>query len=301
MKNRNSNFINLISPLDCRQGEWRIGLIFLNVSLTATEKQNYQLLTLHVEEVACVQGGDNIRDSCIYQQLNSTRFPHQVKDPIYWPLRLINHDQLHISLRNEDLIEVGLTQRCIMTFHLLRDNMSPPMKILRTFSNLQIDLFPDNEPLRYINKVSPLFHEDLDFTKWEIALESVIIDKFILQKMVDSFDECDFISVYLNIIKDQAIGDRACKLLTYVPILIALPPVNKMPAGIRSVKIATALHYRPLHSIFVPISKHLLDEIEVTLSMDYAKKKPGQIANFKFSEEERAEYMVNINFILRKL
>lgn len=296
-ENKKSKFINLIPALDCSEGGWQIGLTFLKVSLSNAEIGYFDILTVHIEEVSCIQGGNNIRDTCIYELLNTTKFPHQIHNPIYLPLKPINLNRLHISVRNETLREADLTRHCTMSFHLMRKTLSPPTKILRTFSNIQTNLYPNNGPMQYINGLSLLFHENLDFTKWEIALESIIIDKSVLRWMMESFTDLDCISIYVNIIKDQAVGDQTCKLLTIIPILrTAAATANQTLTWNEEEKTGGTFyfHYRPRRAIFVPIAKKNLDEIEVTLAMDHSGKK----TMFKDFDGDRND-MVNITFILR--
>lgn len=296
--NSSSNFINCIPPIDCTDGSWHIALTFLKISLSGAETDYCRLLKIHVSEVAFTQGGDNILDSCVCEVLNTLKFPHLIQQPVYLPLRPIKLEQLHISVRNETLRQADLTQPCVMTFHVVR-NIYPAMKILRTYSNIQADLFPGNTPLRYRNQLSTLFHENFDYTKWEIALESVIIDKEIIQRLSDSFNDADCLCLYTDIIKDQAIGDRACKLLTIIPIISINYNKEQAEDKNQRQRIISTFHYKPKVQIFIPIIKKDLEVIDVTISLDYAKKKK-RVRHFDFTEEEK-KCLVNVNFILRKL
>lgn len=295
-QNTFSNFINLLSPIDCENESWHIALIFIKISFTSTEIETYNLARIHLSEVSSLQGKDNVSDTCIYQAINNpnnTKYPHLVRNPVYHPLKRAHIlNQLHISIRNENLKEAQLSDHCIMTFHLQK-NLLPPTKLLRTFSNIQRDIFPNNNPLHFINVISPFFYENTDFNNWEIALESITIDKAIMQKLYDTYDNLDCVSIYVDIIKDQIYGERTSKLL-------GIYPINKksMSFDKQLNKIVSTFLYTPYTFMFIPLMTSRLDKIETRLCFEYAKIKPNQHSIKLTAAEKNAS--CNINFILRK-
>lgn len=300
--NRKSNFINPIKSLNSDDGgEWFIALTFIKALVSESESDQYNILRVHVDEVARLYGGDNDRDSWIFEITNNskiTKVPYIPGLPVFYPLQRKEINQLSLSIRNESGQEVELLEHCVMTFHL-QQNVYPLTKHLRTYSNIQGNIFPNNDPMKYINALPTALLENWDFTQWEIALESVVIEPGILNKIHEFYLRPDCLSIYVNVIKDLLYADRTSKLIALIPMStksILFDKVHNKP-------ISTFM-YKAYNLTFFPIMVSDLSTIEVTLSFDHVKKKRENVGQtFHFNEEEKIalkDSMCNVNFLLRK-
>ena len=131
-------------------------------------------------------GLDNLTESCVCSVPTDFHAGKDVENLVYHKINLKHDNLFHIQLRdqNDELISLPIepdtisnyNYSVICLFHVRTmsffDTKSLTLKSNSLVDKLQYEL---NSPINFSSSVSVLFHENEDFTGWEVALESVFI------------------------------------------------------------------------------------------------------------------------------
>lgn len=226
-------------------GLWEIAVLYIDTSV-----KNRTFIKVNLDEIDQQEYGSCNMDKCVYIFQGEKAFPFQCKRPVYFPLEKSYLNTMHITLEDQDnkKLTCSPTDRTVIKFHLRikRDNM----KILHTSSLFDKSLFPQNNLLSYTNTISSLFHNYIDFSNWEIAVDSISIPTEIIKK------DINIASIQTNIIQEQRCGPNFSSIIEHIPI-----------------KSNDTTYYlfkcNTLH--FVPIRVTRLDSISVNILLNYTK------------------------------
>jgi hypothetical protein len=134
-------------------------------------------------------------DDCIYNltSIDLLNGFYEVPRLVYFPIYVLQSNTFNVKLKNEkddylwltpgpnyfDEENVDYTVSCV--FHL-RPMSLFDVKLLTLASNNEEDSekYLRNTALRFSSSVSHFFHQNEDFTLWEVALESVFVSKSLM-------------------------------------------------------------------------------------------------------------------------
>ena len=192
-------------------------------------------------------------DNCICELDTNFKLNVEIQKLLYIPIVVKRKNVFSITLKNEKNKLIQLSEDCIYCvrciFHL-RTMSILQTKLLRLRSDDEINnkLYSENTVLKYKTKVYSSFHENEDFTKWEVAVESVFISEAILQEL----KEATLCVLNCGTQKSFCDSGESAQML-YATLQIK----NKRRIRCQYIK--------PLNLIFFNVTKRLLDEVPVNV------------------------------------
>ena len=192
-------------------------------------------------------------DDCVCEFDTNFKLSIEISKLVYIPIILKRKNVFCITLKNEknDLIQLSENYiycvRCI--FHL-RTMSILQTKLLRLRSDNEASnqLYSENTVFKFKTKIYPSFHENEDFTKWEVAVESIFISEAIL-KALKTATLC---------VLDCGTQKSFCDSGQSNQMLYATLQVKN------SKKIRCS-YIKPSNLIFFNVTKRLLDEVPVNV------------------------------------
>ena len=213
-------------------------------------------------------------EDCIYfispQELDGGFFePTRL---LYFPIFLMQNNVFNVQLRDENDDYVWLTyneQENINGFIVTCEFHIRPMslfdvKVLSLDSRNYLDnsRYPNNVPYRFSSLIGAEFHQNEDFTSWEVALESVFISKAMMRMyrfatfLEVTSGDINFFETYSN--------KRTLELATF---------------KFEFHRIYPASVFRCKNLIFYSVTKRLLDELSINLNFYNGSKNITKVNN----------------------
>ena len=278
-ENNCSSFQNLFD-LDNSKGDYYIGLDFITVSTFLENKFKGQRCDIEIDAVQEQENGGC--DCCIA----SIIFPnYKAQNPVFIPF--ISKKFSHISIKLLKTVDKTLflapkstdSEHTRLSFQV-KKMFHGQKRLYASFTN-NCDLFPENTPLHFTNLISPLFAGDIDFTKWEIAVEHIYINDTVLKKSQLK----RYFLIYTNIIEPQMLADK------YEKVILGFP--NNWD------RKSSFMSYRPGHNIFLNMNISNLDRIHVDIDMFQNNDTVFREEEEKKRREEMKNCEITLTFVLR--
>jgi hypothetical protein len=232
-------------------------------SIAALKKEDQEFLTdgsISSVIKVCLKNYvlENSSDQCVYN-VDTTKmkgFLFKVKDLIYFPINLKYCNIFHIQLKTErDILikfpevfaeDINFSYTTVCCFHLR------PMSLFDT-KTLTLKSFVDNKtfvantPIDFSTVVSNHFHQDEDFTLWEVALKSVFLSK----TLAAHFRRATVFTVGDSNIPFFTTSNRGSNVFTRLSFIYRIKP--------------SMLCFENENLIFYPVTKRRLDELSIKL------------------------------------
>jgi len=262
--NNATDFRNVISPIRL-EGDWEITAIFIDTSV-----QTNNLIKVNLHEIDQQEYGTCNMDKCIYMFQGEKAGPFHCKRPTYYPINKNVLGSIHITLEDQDnrIINSQSSDVTTIKFHLRKQSII--MKVLHTSSLFDLALYPENNVLSYTNIISSIFHEYIDYSYWQIAVESVYIPFQLLKNT-------NVVSIQTNIIEEQRNGPALYSVIEDIPV--------------KQSKDNNYFFYKKASLNFVPLQVTKLDSISISFLFDYVP------ANVDVKDVTKPVY---VTFLLQK-
>ncbi len=140
----------------------------------------------------------NTNDACVREFDSDINASKSFQYLQYFPISLKRYWTLNVQLLDGKGNKIKLAKHMpnypdnlnyfvLCHFHIKTMSLFD-VKCLRLYSNEEKNKphFADNRPDHFTSLISPLFHDDDDFTKWEVALQSVMISKMMMRHFKDA-------------------------------------------------------------------------------------------------------------------
>jgi hypothetical protein len=235
-------------------------------NLPEPETEHWNIIKVMLEEIEVNNNYLTHEDKCIFMMNRYDKITVKPKPITFYKLKNKEINRLHISLQNEfgEDITIG-TKKTVIKFQI-RECTPYKMKYIQLVSNEDINLYPNNNPIEFTNVVSEQWHQNIDFTNWEVALHSIFLTNNIIKK----FDNMYIFNIYTDINGSILMKTGNINSLEDIPIKVKELEENKIQK------------YVPSILQFHPIERKTLDKITVQIQHNFEQKK----ADITFTAEE---------------
>ena len=269
--NTGSDFRNLFN-LDNLNGEYSIAL---DVIIPSTFLARYKGKRCSVQ-LDAIKEQENGCDRCIYSYVLEAKKEYH---PVFIPLLAKKFTAIHIELINSETgmpfssVRSENAEHTFINFEVKR--VFHGQKIFYANFKTDLDKFPGNTPLHFTNLVNPIFANNIDFTEWELTLNSIFINDVVLKK---SSNRQPYFTVCTNVIEMQMLADKQKQILITIP--------NSWDSAKKH------FSYRPVNNIYLDMNVRNLTSI--TIDVDLFK---DDAVSFTADELKTCELIVS--FVLR--
>ena len=247
------------------------------------------LINIKINIISSQESGKLVLDDCVANFSNKiSPVPIRFVNPVYFPLELsATHSISEIRVKLEDLQtgeviqgtkeENTIENQTLMTFHIKQ--LKSPQKLLHLSFKQNIEEFKSNTPFSFNSIISPIFHDNLDFTKWELSLDTIYFSSEIHNK-IKAKARCLYICS--DVISDNLYDGKREKILEVIPVMS-----NKTS------KVGIYRKYSTFY--FTSIEKRILDKIKIWFLCNEI-----DLSKVDYTQEEIENGEVIISLILRK-
>jgi hypothetical protein len=204
-------------------------------------------------------GLDSLIETCVCDLSTDFLAGKNIENLIYHTINLKHDNVFYVQLRDEnnDLINLPVEENTLPNYNYsvvclfhIRTMSLFDTKFLTLVSNSEQDKlkYDFNTPINFAKSIPISFHDNEDFTGWEVALESV----FVSHALMHYFRSATVVRVSSGKIPffDTRSNANDCTLRCYVP---------------KYSRNRSMIHLTSSNLIYFPITKRLLDEISIEL------------------------------------